>query len=224
VAEPALDRRDARAEFNAWSCSSGKCGLVNLQNETWDWVMSYREKSTFTSTPEMIYGGDGQYIGGSCCGGFSVYGFCPGESKPNSRLHFNTFYQIAGEQLSFFDDGGFERRTVERGANPIPDSSNFCSVFEGRVRPFLTEVFYSGHYELSPVTLPSVLKDLHDSTALIMTTETTTPKNSGFGNGGGVIHYLDCRSLVLIGIDPEGFGQNLVKIYHSAIFEKWVEF
>lgn len=201
-----------------------KCGIVNPQNETWDWVMSYREKSDFTSTPETVFGAEGQYIGGSCCGGLSVYGFCPGEHVPNSRLHFNTFYQIAGEQLSFFDNGDFERRTVERGANPIPDSSDFCGVFEGRVRPFLTEVFYSGHYTLESVTLPPDLQDLHDSTALVMTTETTTPKNSGFGNGGGIIHYQDCRSLVLIGVDPEGFGQNLVKIYQSAIFEKWIEF
>lgn len=204
--------------------SSGKCGIVNPQDQTWEWVMSYRENSTFTATPQTVFGDEGQYIGGSCCGGFSVYGMCPGEHQPNSRLHFNTFYQIAREELSFFNDGGFERRTVERGANPIPDSSNFCGVFEGRVRPFLTEVFYSGHYDLTPVTLPASLSDLHDSTALVMNTETTTPQNSGFGNGGGVIHYLDCSSLVLIGIDPEGFGQNLVKIYHSAIFDKWIEF
>lgn len=204
--------------------TNGKCGLVNPQDETWDWVMTYKENSTFTYTPETVFGGEGQFIGGSCCGGFSVYGFCPGERQPNSRLHFNTFYQIAREELSFFDDGGFERRTVERGANPIPDSSDFCGVFEGRVRPFLTEVFYSGHYTVEPAVLRPNAKDLHDSLALIMNTETTTPKNSGYGNGGGIIHYLDCSSLVLVSPDPEGFNQTLVKIYHSAIFEKWIEF
>jgi len=204
--------------------TSGKCGLVNPQNETWDWVMTYRENSTFAYTPETAFGSDGQYIGGSCCGGFSVYGICPGERQPNSRLHFNTFYQIAREELSLFDDGGFERRTVERGANPIPDSSDFCGVLEGRVRPFLTEVFYSGHYTVEPAVLPPSVKDLHDSLVLILNTETSTPKNSGFGNGGGIIHYLDCRSLVLISPDPEGSNQTLVKIYHSAIFEKWIEF
>jgi hypothetical protein len=204
--------------------TNGKCGLVNPQDETWDWVMTYKENSTFTYTPETVFGGDGQFIGGSCCGGFSVYGICPGERQPNSRLHFNTFYQIAREELSFFDDGGFERRTVERGANPIPDSSNFCGVLEGRVRPFLTEVFYSGHYTVEPAVLRPNAKDLHDSLALILNTETITPKNSGFGNGGGIIHYLDCRSLVLVSPDPEGSNQTLVKIYHSAIFEKWIEF
>ena len=203
--------------------TAGKCSLVNPQDETWEWVMTYRENSTFAYTPETAFGADGQYVGGSCCGGFSVYGICPGERQPNSRLHFNTFYQIAREELSFFDDGGFERRTVERGANPIPDSSNFCGVFEGRVRPFLTEVFYSGHYTVEPAVVRPNL-DLHDSLALVLNTETSTPKNSGFGNGGGIIHYLDCRSLVLVSPDPEGSNQTLVKIYHSAIFEKWLEF
>ena len=204
--------------------TSGKCGIVNPQDQTWEWVMTYQEKGTFTSTPEMVYGGEGQYVGGSCCGGFSVYGICPGERKPNSRLHFNTYYQIAREELSFFDDGGFERRTVERGANPLPDSSDFCGVFEGRVSTFLTEVFYTGHYVLQPASLPADLSNLHDSVAVVLNTESSTPKNSGFGYGGGIIHYLDCSSLVVISVDPEGFGQHLVKIYHSAIFEKWVEF
>lgn len=203
--------------------SSGKCGLVNPQDETWDWVMTYIE-NTFTSTPEMVYGADGQTVQGSCCAGISVYGICPGERLPNSHLHFNTFYQIAGEQLSFFDDGGFERRTVERGANPLPDSSNFCDPFEGRVSTFLNETFYSGHYIVTPETPPTKLQGFHDSLRVSLTTETTTPKGGGFGNGGGFIHYLDCGSLVLIQPDLEGFGQDIVRIYHSAIFEKWVEF
>jgi len=204
--------------------SNGSCGLVTAQNETWDWVMSYMMKGTFTATPETIFGGDGQFVNGSCCNGFSVYGFCPGTRTTNARLHFNTFYQIAGEQLSFFDDKGFERRTVERGANPLPDSSDFCLPFEGRVSNFLSETFYEGHYVVTPANLPSDLQDYHDSLALQMTTESTTPQFSGYGNGGGIIHYLDCRNLVLIGVDPEGFGQHLVKIYQTGIFEKWFEF
>lgn len=202
----------------------GACGLVTAQNETWDWVMSYMEKSTFTSTPEKIFGADGQNINGSCCNGVSLYGICPGERDPNTHLHFNTFYQIAGEQLSFFDDLGFERRTVERGANPLPDSSNFCSSFEGRVSPFLNETFYSGHYTVTPVNLPPDLQQYHDSLQLRLTTESTIPQGGGYGNGGGIIHYLDCQSLVLIQVDLEGFGQNLIKIYRTGIFEKWFEF
>ena len=115
----------------------GGCGLDNRLNETWDWVMSYMEKSDFTSTPEKIWGADGQDILGSCCdGNISIYGTCPGVRLPNRSLHFNTFYQIAGEQITFYDGGQFDRRTVERGANPLPDSSNFCDPFEGRVRTY----------------------------------------------------------------------------------------
>ena len=57
-----------------------------------------------------------------------------------------------------------------------------------------------------------------------MTTQVRDPQSGGYGNGGGVIHYLNCNSLVLIQQDLEGFGQHLYKIYHSSIFEKWYEF
>jgi hypothetical protein len=48
----------------------------------------------------------------------------------------------------------------------------------------------------------------------------STPANSGFGNSGGVIHYLDCTTgvLVLIAVDPEGFGQHLYKVYQRKKF------
>lgn len=200
------------------------CGLDNKLNETWDWVMSYREKSDFTSTPEKIWVADGQDIQGSCCGGFSIYGVCPGESKPNTHLHFNTFYQIAGEQITFYDGGKFDRRTVERGANPIPDSSDFCLPFEGLVRPYLNETLYHGTYTVMQVNVPPDIQQLGDSIGVQMNTQFTDPKGGGYGNGGGVIHYLDCQSLVLIAIDPEGFGQHLYKIYRSSIVEKWYEF
>jgi hypothetical protein len=202
----------------------GSCGLDNKLNETWDWVMSYMEKSDFTSTPEKIWGGEGQDIQGSCCAGISVYGVCPGEREPDTHLHFNTFYQIAGEQITFYNGGQFDRRTVERGANPLPDSSNFCDPFEGRVHPYVNETLYHGTYTVSHGSIAPDIQQLGDSLVLQMTTQFSDPKGSGYGNGGGVIHYLDCNSLVLIQQDLEGFGQHLYKIYRSSIFEKWYEF
>jgi hypothetical protein len=210
--------------------TGGSCGLVLPNDGTWDWVMSYMEKNTFTSappftsSPEKIFGADGQNINGSCCAGTSVYGICPKETKPNTHLHFNTFYQIAGEQLSFIDGSSFIRRTVERGANPLPDSSNFCLPFEGLVKPFLHETFYSGHYTLTPAILPPDLRLFHDSLQLSLITDATNPKGGGYGNSGGIIHFLDCNSLVLIEQDREGFGQHLYKIYKRNIFERWFEF
>jgi hypothetical protein len=205
----------------------GSCGLVIAQDETWDWVMSYMTNSAsfFSYTPEKVFGADGQRILGSCCdGNVSIYGNCPGLTLPNTDLHFNTFYQIASEQLSFFDDGGFERRTVERGANPLPDSSNFCLPFEGLVRPYLHETFYSGDYFYVPAILPPDLEMYHDSLILVLNVKETNPKGGGFGNGGGILHFIDCNSLVLIQQDLEGFGQHLYKIYKRRIFERWFEF
>ena len=76
--------------------------------------MSYMEKSTFTSTPEKIFGADGQRYKWKLLQRRLSLWYLPGEETQIHSLHFNTFYQIAGEQLSFFDDLGFERRTVER--------------------------------------------------------------------------------------------------------------
>ena len=118
----------------------------------------------------------------------------------------------------------FSGRTVERGANPLPDSSNFCDPFEGRVNPYLNETLYHGNYTIVPVMVPQDLQSLHDSLGLLLQTTITDPKGGGYGNGGGIIHYLDCRSLVLIQVDPEGFGQHLFKIYKSNISKRWFEF
>jgi hypothetical protein len=202
--------------------NTGTCGLVSKATETWEWVMSYMEKSTFTSTPQSVFGENGQIIKGSCCAGYSVYGICPGKREPNAYLHFNTFYQIAREELSFYSNGRYDRRTVERGANPLPDSSNFCLPFEGRVKTFLTETNYTGIYTTSPGGIMPDIQQLGDSQRLSMLPEFSS--GGGFGNPGGVIHYLDCRSLVLIQQDLEGFGQHLYKIYQRSAVEKWFEF
>jgi hypothetical protein len=200
------------------------CGLVFSNDDTWDWVMSYMEKSNFTSLPEKIWGAGGQKIRGSCCNNISIYGACSGEKEPNTYLYFNTFYQIASEQITFYNNGEFDRRTVERGANPVPDSSDFCLPLEGLVHSYQTETLYHGHYTVAPGNVMPDIQQLHDSLQLGMITEFADPKGGGYGNGGGIIHYVDCTSLVLIQQDLEGFGQHLYKIYHRRIFERWFEF
>ncbi|MEO8413253.1 MAG: hypothetical protein ABI472_06320 [Ginsengibacter sp.] len=204
--------------------TGGSCGLVTINGITWDWVMSYMDKSNFTSTPEKVWGADGQNIKGSCCAGISIYGFCPGDTLPNAHLHFNTSYQIGGEQFTFTDDGHFYRRTVETGAIPLPDSSNFCDPYEGRVKPYTLETLYFGNYTVAPAIIPHDLQSLHDSLGLFLQTTITDPKGAGYGNSGGIIHYQDCRSLVLIQADLEGFGQHLYKIYQTTASERWFEF
>lgn len=202
------------------------CGLELANNDTWDWVMSYIDSpaSFFISTPEKVWGADGQFIKGSCCAGISIYGTCPGSDSPNTHLHFNTFYQISGEQITFYNGNTFDRRTVERGAVPLPDQSDFCLPLEGITDSYQNETLYYGTYTTGPGFIMPDIKALGDSVVLRMETQFSDPAGGGYGNGGGVIHYLDCRSLVLIQQDLEGFGQHLYKIYHSTIAEKWFDF
>jgi len=207
--------------------NSGSCGLILPPDEVWDWELSYINSPTsdFYSDPNTVFGGEGQIIRGNCCGGTSVYGICPREREPNEHLHFNTYYQITSEHLLFVDPVDFARETTEQGANPLPDSSNFCDPFEGLVRPYVHGTLYSGTYSITPAVVPPDLQMYHDSLRLGLLTTAINPRGAGFGNPGGIIHFLDCKTgaLVLIQVDLEGFGQHLIKIYkrNTLNLDRW---
>jgi hypothetical protein len=211
-------------EHNNNAHKPGSCGLVLPSGEWWTWVYTWRSDGGFESFPEKVWQSGGQTIKGSCCNGYSVYGICPGTKDPNASLHFGTYYQIAIETLQFFDDGTFFRQTIEDSPIPLPDSSNFCSGGEGVIKSGMHQTTYSGTYSVAAATLPPSAGSWKDSLKVILNTTTTTPKGSGYGNGGGIIHQLDCKvnSLVLWQVDPEGFGQDLFKYERKSFVDsKW---
>jgi hypothetical protein len=210
--------------------SNNSCGLVLPTGEVWDWDFSYIQSPQldFYSNPDKVWGGEGQDILGSCCNGISIYGNCPGVTLPNTSLHFDTYYQIMSEQLIFNDDGTYFRKTTEIGTTPLPDSSNFCDPFAGLVHPFLNTTLFFGNYTVTPATIPPDLQNYHDSLKLSLQIISVTPKGGGFGNPGGIIHLLNCKTgdLRLIQVDLEGFQQHLYKFYKrkSVLIDKWFKF
>jgi len=212
--------------------SQGTCGVVLPNSKYWDWNCSYILSSPSTGEKDFHFFDDpnteflsgGQMIGGSCCNGVSVYGTCQGEHQPNRKLHFATPYQIFEERLIFYDAGNFFRLTSENAPFPLPSQSDFCAGGEGVVQANINNTTYGGDFAVVPVThLPLGLEQYHDSLALQL--NTTSSSGGGYGNGGGIIHELDCTAgiMILIAGDPEGFGQNLFKIYVARFVDdiKW---
>jgi hypothetical protein len=208
----------------------GSCGVVLPSSKYWDWNCSYIISKTpgkdfdFFDDPNKVFLSNGQMIAGSCCAGTSVYGICPRERKPNRSLHFATPYQIFEERLIFYDAGNFFRLTSEDAPIPLPDKSDFCAGGEGVIKENINNTTYGGDYSVHPATLPPDLQSLfHDSLGLSLLQ--TSSSGGGYGNGGGIIHELDCTAgiMVLIGVDPEGFGQHLYKIYIARFVDdiKW---
>jgi hypothetical protein len=208
----------------------GSCGIVLPPSKIWDWDCTYKlagpgqtGQFSFFNDPNTIFIPNGQMINGSCCGGTSVYGFCPGEKKPNRSLHFATYYRILEERFIFDDQNSYFRLTGEDAPTPVPSESNFCAGGEGKVRPGIANNSYTGDYSIIPVTPPADLQAYHDSLGLILTVTGST--GGGFGNGGGIIHELDCKTgrLILIQVDAEGFGQHLFKCYSARFPDdpKW---
>ncbi len=139
--------------------------------------------------------------------------FCQGEHKPNSILHFDTYYRISEERFVFNDQNSYFRRTTEDAPTPVPDSSDFCTGITGFIRANTNITTYTGDYAIVPATVPPDLLDLHDSLAVRLTQKSNS--GGGFGNGAGIIHQLDCTHgfLILIQADLEGFGQHLYRVY-----------
>jgi hypothetical protein len=202
--------------------NASSCGLVLPSGEYWRWQCSYIVKNngglSFYNDPNKFFGAEGQFIKGSCCNGTSIYGTCPGSPlPPNRSLHFATYYRIASEILAFNVNGTFIRETIEESPIPLPASSDFCSVAEGIIKANTNFTTYNGNYTITPATLPPDLQAYHDSLRLSLLQTSST--GFGYGNPGGIIHQLDCNigALVLIQLDPEGFGQHLYKFYERRL-------
>lgn len=200
---------------------SGKgsgCGLELLPGEMWDWDYSFRlsipyspgHPFDFWDDPNTSFNTEGQTIRGSCCSGYSVYGICPGTREPNASLHFATYYRIAREWL-IFNGGSFVRYTTEENPAPLPDSSDFCAGGEGKVRSHTSYTTYRGSYSILPVHSPSPYQN--DTVQLVLNTTSQDPAIGGFGNGGGAIHQLDCQTLMLAQVDPQGLMTNFYRVY-----------
>src|SRR5262249_43420417 len=143
----------------------------------------------------------------------------------NRTLHFATYYQITHERFIFDELGGYFRLTSEENPAPLPASSNFCAGGEGVIDPHLSNVSYNGTYTITSATIPVDLQLWKDSLQLNLLQ--TSSSGGGFGNGGGIIHQLDCThgDLVLIQPDLEGFGQHLFRVYKARFPEDpvWVD-
>lgn len=215
--------------------ASGSCGIVLPPSKIWQWQCSYINAHTpaighpydFFDDPNTVFNRNGQMIQGSCCAGISIYpDACPGERLPNRTMHFATYYQITHERFIFDELGGYLRLTSEEKPAPLPDKSDFCVGGEGVIDPHLSNTTYNGTYSITPATIPSDLKIWKDSLQLNFT-QTSSSGGAGFGNGGGIIHQLDCvhGELVLIQPDLEGFGQHLFRIYTAQFPEDpvWVD-
>jgi hypothetical protein len=192
------------------------CGIVLPPGEYWDWHMSYilnPDGNTFSfyNDQDKIHGANGQFIGGSCCDGLSVYGICPGDSMPNRSLHFPTFFQYAEEGFIFHPDGTFARFTRMLSADPLPLESDFCAGGEGVVNDHISLVTYAGNWSIIPTVAPPELQHYGDSLRLIL--QGTSSTGGGYGNPGGIIHHLNCNFLTLIQTDTEGGNRHLYKYY-----------
>jgi hypothetical protein len=209
---------------------SGSCGIVLPASKVWEWQSSYvldvgtGNNYFFYDDPFTVLGKGGQQIGGSCCAGTPLYGICPGSRQPNVFLHFKTYVQILEERFIYDDLGGYFRLTSEDAPIPQPDISNWCSNGPGAVKPNIANVSYAGTYQITPASIPADLQTLHDSLQLSYQTVGVNPPGGGFGNGGGIIHLIDCEHgmLELIQPDLEGFGHHLYRFY-KAMFPQDVK-
>jgi len=197
----------------------GLCGLDLPPGDYWDWSMSYiLDKSaangfSFMNYPTMVHGAGGQFIKGCCKNGISFYNtLCASDTASQRSLHFPTFFIFPEESFNFSSNGTYDRTTIQENANPDPPSTNFCAGGEGVVEFKSTIVLYVGKWTIKRVTVPTDLKFFYTQRNYL-TLQTTSSSGGGYGNPGGILHYLDCRYLMLILPDPEGFGKHLFKIY-----------
>lgn len=197
----------------------GLCGLDLPPGDYWDWSMSYildkdiDKGYSFMNHPKKVHGAGGQFIKGCCKNGISSYDIiCANDAASHISLHFPTFFTFPEESFNFKNDGTYDRSTIQETANPDPPASNFCGSGEGVVIFKSRIVLYVGNWTIRSVTVPTDLNFFYTQRNYL-TLQTTSSSGSGYGNPGGILHYLDCRYLMLILPDLEGFGQHLYKIY-----------
>ena len=204
--------------------SQGACGLVNPPRQFWDWLFSYTKDKTnpneysFLSSPDRIFGAGGQFIKGCCINDNSSYNInCSGNIDAQRSLHFLTYYQIKSETFSFFDNGTYRRNTLEITANPAPDESNFCATGPGIgvVYESINDVDYFGNWSLTPIAVPSDVEIYNpdNSTRDDLSLQDTSSPGGGYGNPGGMLHFVTCDDLYMIQFNSEGSGQYLYKFY-----------
>ena len=202
------------------------CGLELPVGQMWRWVGSYllpeiigaEDTLKFYSEPNKVHSPEGQDITGACCNGVSVYpNGCPGDPTGifDRKLHFATYYQINYEYFRFFNSGNFKRETSEDSPIPFPAGSNFCAGGNGLVMENLKQISYDGTWTITPAQIPPGAPGWLKNDKQQLNLKGVSSTGTGFGNPGGVIHILDCKSgdLVLVQLDRGGGGMNLIKVY-----------
>jgi hypothetical protein len=204
--------------------SSAACGLTGGY---WKWLFKYGEFPNSQNVPGFDFYNDpykkwlktGQLIGGCCCKDSSSYNVpcpCAENGISNAILHFSTYLQYKEETLTFNENGTFFRQTLADTPYPDPLASDFCANAGGVVRDDLSRTTYNGNWAATVFPVPENLVALGyptemNSVELDQTSQ--DPKGGGYGNGGGWIGMMDCRVLVLLGVDPEGTGEAFWTIY-----------
>ena len=202
----------------------GSCGLTGGY---WKWLFKYGELPgsditpgfDFFNAPEKVWLRKGQLIEGCCCNDVSSYNIgcpCAEDGISNAILRFSTFERYKEETLTLFENGAFFRQTLLDAPYPDPTASDFCSNAGGVVHSDLSSTSYQGNWILTDRSVPQVLLDLgySDKMKTVELDQTSQdPKGGGYGNGGGWIGTVDCRALVLVGVDPEGTGEVYWTIY-----------
>lgn len=198
----------------------GICGLDLPPGDYWNWSMSYildkdiDKGYSFMNYPNKVHGAGGQFIKGCCKDGKSFYNtICAVDTASQRRLHFPTFFQFPEESFNFSSNGTYDRTTIQETANPNPPASNFCGNGKGVVDFKSSIVIYIGKWSITSVTVPTDLKFFYTKRNYLTLQTTSSSGGGGYGNPGGILHYLDCRYLMLILPDREGGGQHLYKIY-----------
>ncbi len=202
---------------------NNECGLEMPVGQSWRWTCSYILPETvvadtlkFYSDPNKVHSPQGQDITGACCNGVSRYPTrCPGDTLGifDRKLHFATYYQINYEYFRFFNSGSFKRETSEDSPVPLPASSNFCAGGDGLVSKKLKQISYEGTWTITPAQIPADAPSWLKNKTQQLTFKTVSTTGIGFGNPGGVIHRLDCKSGILVLVQVSGGSGNLIKVY-----------
>lgn len=205
--------------------TAGVCGLVLPDGQYWHWDLTLIEDPNsdglvFYNDPDKKWGPNGQFINGCCIDGKSSYNInCSGDTAHYRSLRFKTFFVYQDEVLQFFSSGEYHRNTVELHSLPAPDESDFCGSGTGVVHWKEYNVFYLGNWSVNQLTT----RFQGDSLNLTLVTKDKVG-GSGYGRSGGIIHQLDCNTLVLIQRDREGQSRHEVSFFirrHTSEEDGW---
>jgi hypothetical protein len=195
---------------------AGGCGFTApARPGNWAWVSSTVAGQTggngytfsFFNSPGKIF--DQNRIIEGCCNSDGSSGCKTVGQLPNSALTFNTSYSILEETFRFFDNGTFNRTTIEAIGKPDPGASDFCKGARGVVNFAIDNISYEGYWQLDAGN--KELQLTHTGASQVF---------GGYGNPGGLLRY-NCHWMEMTQRSGEGNGRNLVKVYRYMGEDQW---